>query len=66
MLHCIKSLDQRQLNNKLKVRISLLSETKSESESYTVLFYGNPLNSTRELYSNVCNRCCGYRNCVYE
>jgi hypothetical protein len=60
MLHCIKSLDQRKLNNKLKVTISPLSETKSESESCTVLFYGNSLNSARELYSNGCNRCCGY------
>jgi hypothetical protein len=33
------------LNNKLKVIISPLSETKSESESFTILFYGNPLNS---------------------
>jgi hypothetical protein len=35
----------RKLNNKLKVIISPLSETKSESESFTVPFYGNPLNS---------------------
>jgi hypothetical protein len=32
-LHCIKSLDQRKLNNKLEVIISPLSETKSESKS---------------------------------
>jgi hypothetical protein len=31
------------LNNKLKVVISPLSET--ESESFMILFYGNPLNS---------------------
>jgi hypothetical protein len=37
----------KKLNNKLKVIVSPLSETKSESESFTVLFYGNPLNSTR-------------------
>jgi hypothetical protein len=35
----------KKLNNKLKVIISLLSETKSES--FTLLFYGNPLNSAR-------------------
>jgi hypothetical protein len=35
----------KKLNNKLKVVISPLSET--ESESFTILFYGNPLNSTR-------------------
>jgi hypothetical protein len=66
MLHCIKSLDQRKVNNKLKVTISPLSKTSSESESCTVPFYGNPLNSARELYSNGHNRCCGYRNCAYE
>jgi hypothetical protein len=33
----------KKLNNKLKVVISPLSETKSES--FTILFYGNPLNS---------------------
>jgi hypothetical protein len=37
----------KKLNNKLKVIISPLSETKSESESFTVPFYGNPLNSAR-------------------
>jgi hypothetical protein len=35
----------KKLNNKLKVVISPLFET--ESESFTILFYGNPLNSTR-------------------
>jgi hypothetical protein len=35
----------KKLNNKLKVVISPLSETKSES--FTILFYGNPLNSAR-------------------
>ncbi len=34
-------------NNKLKVIISSLSETKSESESFMIPFYGNPLNSAR-------------------
>jgi hypothetical protein len=34
-------------NNKLKVIISALSETNSESGSFTILFYGNPLNSAR-------------------
>jgi hypothetical protein len=66
VLHCIKSLDQRKLNNKLKVIISPLSEAKSESELCTVMFYGNTLNSARELYSNGCNCYCGYRNCTYE
>jgi hypothetical protein len=37
----------RKLNNKLKVIISPLSKTNSESESFTILFYGNPLNSAR-------------------
>jgi hypothetical protein len=44
-LHGIKSLDQTNLNNKLKVIISPLSETKSKSESFMIPFYGNPLNS---------------------
>jgi hypothetical protein len=35
----------KKLNNKLKVIISLLSGTESEYESFTILFYGNPLNS---------------------
>jgi hypothetical protein len=35
----------KKLNNKLKVVISPLSKT--ESESFTILFYGNPLNSAR-------------------
>jgi hypothetical protein len=35
----------KKLNNKLKVIMSRLSKTKSESESFTILFYGNPLNS---------------------
>jgi hypothetical protein len=51
-LHCIKSFDQRKINNKLKVIISPRSETKSESESFTILIYDNSLNSARELYSN--------------
>jgi hypothetical protein len=66
VLHCIKSLDQRKLNNKLKFIISPLSETKSESESFTIPFYGNPLNSARELYSNDRNCCCSYRKCAYK
>jgi hypothetical protein len=60
VLHCIKSLDQRKRNNKLKATISSLFETKSESESCTVSFYGNPLNSACELYSNDYICCCGY------
>jgi hypothetical protein len=35
----------KKLNNKLKVVISPLSET--ESESFTIPFYGDPLNSAR-------------------
>jgi hypothetical protein len=35
------------LNKKLKVIISPLSETKSESESFTLPFYDNSLNSAR-------------------
>jgi hypothetical protein len=66
VLHCIKLLDQRKLNNKLKVTISPLSEVKSESESCMVPFYGNPLNSAHKLYSNGRSRCCGYQNCAYE
>jgi hypothetical protein len=66
VLHCIMSLDQRKLNNKLKVTISLLPETKSESKSCTVLFYGNQLNSAHKLYSNGRNRCRAYQNCTYE
>jgi hypothetical protein len=46
MLHCIKSHDQRILITSLKVIISPLSKTKSESESFTILFYSSPLNST--------------------
>jgi hypothetical protein len=39
----------KNLNNKLKVVISPLSETKSESKSFTIPFYGNPLNSARDF-----------------
>jgi hypothetical protein len=35
----------KKLNNKLKVIILLLFETKSESESFMIPFYNNPLNS---------------------
>jgi hypothetical protein len=37
----------KKLNNKLKVAISLLSEIEPESESFTIPFYGDPLNSAR-------------------
>jgi hypothetical protein len=37
----------KKLNNKLKVAISPLSEIKPESESFTIPFYGDPLNSAR-------------------
>jgi hypothetical protein len=37
----------KKLNNKLKVAISPLSEIKPESESFTIPFYSDPLNSTR-------------------
>jgi hypothetical protein len=37
----------KKLNNKLKVAISSLSEIKPESESFTIPFYGDPLNSAR-------------------
>jgi hypothetical protein len=56
VLHCFKSHDQRSLITSLKVIISPLSETKSESESFTIPFYSNPLNSARGLYSNGRNR----------
>jgi hypothetical protein len=46
-LHCIKSPDQISLITSLKVIILPLYETKSESELFTILFYGDPLNSTR-------------------
>jgi hypothetical protein len=45
-LHFIKSLDQRKLSNKLKVIISPLSETKSESKSFVIMFYDNPLSQS--------------------
>jgi hypothetical protein len=35
----------KKLNNKLKVIILPVSEIKSESESFTILFYSNLLNS---------------------
>jgi hypothetical protein len=35
----------KKLNNKLKVAISPLSEIKPESESFTIPFYDDPLNS---------------------
>ena len=38
----------KKLNNKLKVATSSLSEIKSESESFTIPFYGDPLNSARD------------------
>jgi hypothetical protein len=45
-LSCIASNHlNKKLNNKLKVVISPLSET--ESESFTIPFYGDPLNSAR-------------------
>jgi hypothetical protein len=67
----------KKLNNKLKVIISPLSETKSESESFTILFYGNPLNSARGyikmvvtadvVTENVCmSRCWKAKSVVYE
>jgi hypothetical protein len=37
----------KKLNNKLKVIIPPLSETKSKSKSFTILFYDDPLNSAR-------------------
>jgi hypothetical protein len=37
----------KKLNNKLKVPISPLPEIKPESESFTIPFYGDPLNSAR-------------------
>jgi hypothetical protein len=37
----------KKLSNKLKVAISPLSEIKPESESFTILFYGDTLNSAR-------------------
>jgi hypothetical protein len=36
----------KKLNNNLKVEISPLSKIKPESESFTIPFYGDPLNST--------------------
>jgi hypothetical protein len=37
----------KKLNNKLKVAISPLYEIEPESESFTIPFYGDPLNSAR-------------------
>jgi hypothetical protein len=37
----------KKLNSKLKVAISPLSEIEPESESFTIPFYGDPLNSAR-------------------
>jgi hypothetical protein len=50
-LHQVTS--SKKLNNKLKVVISLLSKTKSESESFMIRFYGNPLNSARGCIQTV-------------
>ncbi len=52
-MHGIKSLDKRKLNNKLKVIISPMSETKYESKSFTIPFYGDPLNSARGCVKTV-------------
>jgi hypothetical protein len=60
------SVTSKKLNNKLKVIISPLSKTKSESESFTIPFYGDSLNSARGLYSNGHNHCCGYQKHVCE
>jgi hypothetical protein len=37
----------KKLNNKLKVGISPVSKIKPKSESFTIPFYGDPLNSAR-------------------
>jgi hypothetical protein len=37
----------KKASNKLKIIISPLFETKFESESFTILFHGNPLDSAR-------------------
>jgi hypothetical protein len=50
----------------LKIIILTDSKTKSKSELLTVLFYGNPLNSARLLFSNGHNHYSGYQNRVYE
>jgi hypothetical protein len=45
-LSCIASSHLiKKLNNKLKLIILLMSETKSESKSFMIPFYDNPLNS---------------------
>jgi hypothetical protein len=41
--HCINSTGQRSLIKSLKVIILPLLRTMSESELFTILFYGNPL-----------------------
>jgi hypothetical protein len=43
----------KKLNNKLKVAISPLSEIEPESESFTIPFYGDPLNSARGCVKTV-------------
>jgi hypothetical protein len=51
---CIASSHlNKKFNNKLKVVISPLSETKSEPKSITVPFYGDPLNSERGCLQTV-------------
>jgi hypothetical protein len=46
-VECIASShrNKKKLNNKLNVVISPLSEIKPEPESFTILFYDDPLNS---------------------
>jgi hypothetical protein len=43
----------KKLNNKLEVAISPLSEIKPESESFTIPFYGDLLNSARGCVKTV-------------
>jgi hypothetical protein len=44
-VHIIKLPNPSRNTATLKKIISPLSKTKSKSESFTILFYGNPLNS---------------------
>jgi hypothetical protein len=58
-LHCIESPNPRSLTIKFKNHNLTAVRTKVKSVSFTVLFYGDPLNSTRMLYSNGRNHCYG-------
>jgi hypothetical protein len=65
-MHCIESPNPQSLIIKFKNNNLAAVQTKSESESFTIPFYGDPLDSARRLYSNICNHCYDYQKHVYE